>query len=134
MNGTKPRWLVVILFTALAAVSGCGRPAPADTVKKFYVAVVNDRRYDEAVECMPKSTQQMIKTTGQEASLFSGWDNLFAKAPRIEKIVVTDEHINGNRATVKFDIHYAGGAVEKMKDNLVWEDGSWRIVMPNQGY
>ncbi len=129
MNGTKPRWIVILLFAMLTAVYGCGRPSPSDTVKKFYSALV-DRRYDEAIEkYATKNFQKKLETANNKAALFKEWDKTIADSGRIEKIVVTDERINGNRATVKYEIHSAG-EVEKMEDNLVWEDGAWRIVFP----
>jgi hypothetical protein len=39
-----------------------------------------------------------------------------------------DERINGNRGTVKYEIHEKSGRVTRMENNLVWEDGAWRIV------
>jgi hypothetical protein len=61
MNGTKPRWLVVLLIATSAAVSGCRRPAPSDTIKKFHLAV-QDKRYDEAMERISKEFRQIIDT------------------------------------------------------------------------
>ncbi len=133
MSDTKSRWLAISIFMIFAVASGCGRPDPADTVKKFSLALT-ERRYDDAVECAPKSLQQMLEArdplTGvsRKALLFNEWDKSTADAPHIKKFVVVDEHIDGNRATVKYEIQYAKGGVEKGKDNLVWEDGAWRMI------
>ncbi len=136
----KRHWIamVVAMTVTVGVLTGCGRPDPADTMKRFYMAV-QDRRYEEALKCTPKSFRDALETTdpqtgmSRKTTLFSTWDegmaNVVRGGHRIKKIVVIDEHIDGNRATVKFEIHAANGGIEKMEDDLVWEDGAWRLVM-----
>jgi hypothetical protein len=47
----------------------------------------------------------------------------------MKKFTIMDEQINGNRATVKFSVLFENGRVVSDQDNLVWEDGAWRVVM-----
>ncbi len=136
----KRHWITIAMVMAIAisTFAGCGRPDPADTMKRFYMAV-QDRRYEEALKCTPKSFRDALETvdptTGmlRRTALFNRWDEQFAAiaraGDRIKKFVVLDEQINGNRATVKLEAHHENGKVGKLENNLVWEDGAWRILM-----
>ncbi len=127
---------VFVLAIIVSMFAGCGRPAPGETVKKFYLAI-QDRRYDDALECAPKSIRDTLETTdpwtgvSRKATLFNEWDKGIRTAPSIKKFVVLKERVDGNRATVEFELHYAGSGLKKgrRKLDLTWEDGAWRILM-----
>jgi len=135
-HGMKRHWIAVFAVVVIAGIFGCGKPSPGETVKKFYLAV-QDRRYDEAIEkYTTKSFGEMLNAkdpligVSGKARLFHSWDNGFRNLPRIKKFVVKDEHVDGNRATVKLEIHYENGKLEKVENNLVWEDSGWKIIFP----
>jgi hypothetical protein len=132
----KRRWITIAAVAAITTgmFAGCGRPDPAETVKKFWSAMA-ERRYEDAIKYTTKSYREALETidprTGmsRKATLFNEWDTDASDVLHIKKFVALDTQIDGNRATVKFEIHDESGDTARTEHNLVWEDGAWRILM-----
>ncbi len=130
------RWAAIVMAAVITTgmFAGCGRPDPAETVKKFWSAMA-ERRYEDAIKYTTKSYREALETTDprtgmlRKTALFNEWDADASDVPHIKKFVVLDTQIDGNRATVTLEIHDESGDTAKTENNLVWEDGAWRILM-----
>jgi hypothetical protein len=120
--------MAAVITTGMFA--GCGRPDPAETVQRLYFAM-QDRRYDEVLDryMTEEFREAATKDTKTKANVLNSWDRVYANIARMKKFTIMDEQINGNRATVKFSVLFENGRVVSDQDNLVWEDGAWRVVM-----
>jgi hypothetical protein len=126
------RWVVTAMVMAMTAgmFAGCGRPDPAETVKNLYFAI-QVRKYDEVLDryMTEEFREAATKDAETKANVLNSWDRVYANIARMKKFTIMDEQINGNRATVKFSVLFENGRVVSDQDNLVCEDGAWRVVM-----
>jgi len=119
------KWLVgpaLILAMGLALV-GCGA-GPGDTIKAWSSAM-NEGKYSEVEQYLSKNVLAASKQVGDGAikQMADGMTN----NGTLSKIEIESEEVNGDRATVKFKVHFKDGSVEPGEGTLVKEEGKWKV-------
>lgn len=121
--------LVAMSIFVLSACGG-GAKTPSEVAKAITEAMYNDGvkstiKYYDMNEEEAKQMEQMaglmdnkIKATVEEKKGFSG-------------VTVSDEKIEGDKATVKATVKFGDGSEEVSEMNLVQKDGTWKVVKGN---
>jgi len=126
--------IVVLVSISLFLLVGCGSSAgksPSETVKAFYVAG-NQGKYSEAENYFSAHALTLMKS--EWAALAGGIKGIMDEATRhgnIETVEITEEEIRGEGAAVFYVIHYKNGDSKKDFEELIKEEGVWKITVPS---
>ncbi len=119
----KIRLYLMLLTTIM--IASCFGGGPAGTVKSFYKEVESGK-LESATELLSNSTRSQLSADKLKLSLQEGTRQIDAKGG-IEKIVVTEEKVIGETATVAVKILFADDTEQVDQISLIQEDGKWRI-------
>ena len=125
-----------ILISVIIVISGFYFPScskiftnsPSKTIVKFYT-LANQGKYSEAEKLL--SNEALNTINGPFVALAGGFkgvaDNL-TKNGNIKSIKILKETIRGEGANVKYIIYFKDGTQKQDEDNLIKENGMWKIT------
>jgi len=126
--------LVMLLSIGLLLLVGCGGSSgksPSETVRAFYMAG-NEGKYSDVEKYF--SSDALILMKNEWAALTGGIKGSMDAVTRhgnIETVEITEEEVRGEGAAVFYTIHYRNGDSEKDSEELIKEDGVWKITVPS---
>jgi hypothetical protein len=119
----------------LLITCSCGlghKSSPSDVVLEVFKAA-NEGKYAEIEKYFSFDTVAAIKAATET---FGGWvggmKGIWDKATRnrtIEKMEILNEDIRGDRAKVRYRIHFKDGSTRDDDVSLVKEGGQWKITV-----
>lgn len=112
--------ILVIGITLLSACNSFGR-SPGDTVEKFY----NELENGEVNQAMDLLSDDFVDTFGKP-KIKMGMSEQVDKYKGAE-IEIKEEEINGDVATVTYEITLEDGTEKNETAKLVKEDGEWKL-------
>ena len=101
---------------------------PSEVVTAAYMAA-NEEKYAEA----EKYISSEAKTAIQEATELAGgmkdvWDTKTRNAT-IDGIEITQQDVQGEKATIAILIHFKDGSISNQHESLVKEGGQWKMTL-----
>jgi len=118
------KWFVVFAVLVLLPAS-CSRiikKGPPEVVKAFFAAA-NDGRYSDAEHYLTSSAKALIVLAGgiKKAADEETHDG------KLDRVEILKVETRGQGAKVHYRLHYKDGQTKDDDDNLIVEDGEWRI-------
>lgn len=118
---------IIISFVLSLMAFGCSlSSSPGDVAKEFYT-LLGEGKVNDAFELLSTDTQVFLKKMGGVAILSDKTKSISGKGG-VKSIEVKSEEVMGDTAEVSTEVTYGNGATDTHKDNLVKEDGKWRLT------
>jgi hypothetical protein len=131
----KRNFHTLSIACVLLVTCSCGlghKSSPSDVVLEAYKAA-NEGKYAEVEKYLSFDTVDAIKAATEAfGSWVGGMKGTWDKATRnrtIEKIKILNEEIRGDKAKVRYRIHFKDGSAKDDDVNLVKEGGQWKITV-----
>jgi len=124
---------ILLLSVSLLLLVGCGgteRKSPSGTVKAFYMAA-NEGKYSEVEKYFSSDALTLMRS--EWAALAGGIKGIMDEGTRngsIKTVEIIKEEIRGEGATVSGVLHYKDGETEEIDEELIREEGAWKITVP----
>lgn len=124
MNNRK--FGLVVLAATLGIAIACGLfSTPSGTVKDFY-KYMEKGDVDKARKLMSKRMQATMTEDKMKAVLALATQKIKEKRG-ISSVNIDKEDKTGDTAVVTGKVKYGDGSTEDFKQNLIKEDGSWKL-------
>lgn len=124
MNNRK--FGLVVLSATLGIAIACGLfSTPSGTVKDFY-KYTEKGDLDKAMNLMSKRMKATMTPDKMKAVLALATQKIKEKRG-ISSVSIDKEDKTGDTATVKGTVKYGDGSKEDFNQNLIKEDGSWKL-------
>jgi len=114
---------VLLVAVLLVMVALSGSRSPSEAVKATFL-YANQGKYSDANKGLSSQLRAKQDKMGMTKEL---WDDVTRKGT-ITKVEILKEEIRGEGATVRFKIHYQDGKSLESEEELLREDGSWKIT------
>lgn len=120
--------MAAILLLAGFAISSCSSlDSPTAVVKSFYT-YLGEGKVNDAFDLITEGGQKMLQKFGGVSMLSNGTDKMKRKGG-IKGISPLSESITGETAKVSIKLTYGNDSTDKKTENLIKEQGTWRIVL-----
>ena len=117
--------LVILWFVLL---TGCSGSSPSDALKSFYKDV-EQGKVNDAYALLSKDAQNLLSQLGSGPGMLMDQVNAIKKMGGIKEFKILKEEINGDTASVSMKLIFGNGRFEDTSDNLIKEDGKWKVVV-----
>ncbi len=121
-------WPVIVLAAA-GTLGGCAskdQKTPSGVIKTAYRAA-NEGRYEDVEQYLSSGLQKKVDLLVFFGGSLEEKLDKETKKGTIKKIKIKKEEIEGERATVRFEIRFEDGSTKDAEKKLVREDGVWKI-------
>jgi hypothetical protein len=115
--------LLVTLLVVVVVVALSAGQSPSDVLKATFLDA-NEGRYSDANNGLSSQMRAIHDRAGYAKVL---WDAVTRKGS-ITKVEILKEEIRGEGATVRFKIHYKDGRTFECEEDLIKENGSWKLA------
>jgi hypothetical protein len=114
------------LLAVLLAGCGCNTPSSATT---DMIQKLSDRQFGEAYDSFASNSEMRQKVTRDQ--FIAQFEAALPDGSKIEEVSITEETVDGDKATVKWQatVKLPGGEEQKLDDSfeLVNENGTWKV-------
>lgn len=118
--------LAVSLFLGLI---GCNAfDSPSNVVKKFHKYAA-EGKVNDAYDLFSKDGKRLLDQWAGGASFLTKETDKIRNKGGIKTIEIIKEATTGDIATIEYQITFGNGTTEKHKENLIKEEGKWRIAV-----
>ncbi len=117
---------VLLVFMAIGACSSFD--SPSTVVKNFY-KYTEAGKVNDAYELITTEGKEMLQKYGGGASILSDETRRIKGKSGIESFNIQSEEITGDTAKVVFKIIYGNGTTKEDNEELIKEQGAWRITV-----
>ncbi|MGH8003195.1 MAG: DUF4878 domain-containing protein [Limisphaerales bacterium] len=121
-------WVTTVLVVVLA-FAGCaskGQNSPSDVVQAAYRAA-NECRYEEVEQYLSSGLRKKVNLLVFFGGSLEEKMDKETKKGTIKKIKIKKEEIQGERATVQFELRFEDGTSKDDDKSLIKENGEWKI-------
>lgn len=120
-----------VLAIAAVITGGCSmfQSGPGATVEQFYTAL-NDGEVTTAMDLISSQFRGQIGEDKLRAALSQGTRQSAQEKGGMSSIEILSEDVQGEVATVRVRMEFGDGSSNETTENLVLEDGQWKL-QPN---
>jgi hypothetical protein len=121
------RLIFLLMAVLMLGLVGCG-DSPSKAAKDFYY-LIEKGKVNDAFSLFTKEGQGLMSSLAGGAAALSEETKKIEVKKGIKEIQVLSEEKKGDTATVKLKIIYNNGTSQEEKNDLIKEDGKWKLAI-----